>query len=368
MRLVFAMLFVTGLLPAASWGMDLGTPGAVQQYCNGVGPDPPEEVLNAWRRGCAGEQQPAPERALEHDSPAAEVVYMALLSAREAACGSHPAHRERDAVDAWIRERHALLFGQARLAVPGTDLELHEDLGVAVMTLDEEIPVASGTAAVRLHGPRRVMLDLAPTEIEEVRSLMWMEDLAIVLHLMPYPPEPATSERGAAYCDESGDIPVMNVRVAGVSLTDGTRGEVIVTHRQALLVAADLTRDVRASVTSLDIESTYPCTVREAELIRLAVEVTANRCYAAALLEDGAVRGALVVGFELTPEGRVRAPRILIDVLQQDDLSACLLAEMTRLRLSRSRTADALRLRSSVVFALPESGERPPLAPTESSE
>ena len=85
-------------------------------------------------------------------------------------------------------------------------------------------------------------------------------------------------------------------------------------------------------------------------MLQMRIETVLADCYVAGLRDNGRLGGALVLGFGLGSDGRVASPEVLIDVLEDETTTDCVLETMAALAILRESPADDVSVRATVVF------------------
>lgn len=129
--------------------------------------------------------------------------------------------------------------------------------------------------------------------------------------------------------------------------------------RERCSLRAEASRDTRGDdedarvVDVHTLESFGSDTMSEAEASMLTVfaELVLGECYFDAQMSNAALEGAVVVNFELSPDGAMNAARLSIDALRNEQFRTCAIEAFGRSRIPRVAEASALDTRMTLIFS-----------------
>lgn len=239
-------------------------------------------------------------------------------------------------------------------------LPFADDIDHLVVSTTAGLPLLGGAATLVLDGTSIgfVMDEASASDLVAAHRLGGVA-LKLVFDFSPM----AVAGAGRSLCEtaEVGMVPRLHGRLLEASLFDPLSDAVFVSvetphgtaersRRGGLLNGNALTAAPRAEVTGLEVDGGRPFPEAEASLMRAAIEERLIGCYARALTDNGGLKGALVLGFNLGAAGEVDGVEPLIDVLGDGSVSSCSVSRLGTLLIPRSPLAQPLRLRTTVVF------------------
>ncbi|MFT4704774.1 MAG: hypothetical protein ACI81R_002482 [Bradymonadia bacterium] len=259
----------------------------------------------------------------------------------------------------YARARAAWVTGTYVAELPGTALELRtEGQDEVVLALPSVLDVVGGAFRVAL--PESVELGFAASD-DDVEQ--WLASAAMdavtarVTFTLAAQAQPSTSLCLVAP-DGGWVVPAALVSVELVeSLTMESYGRVMAAswvESYVRDVAAEASGDggqtPTASVTSISAESAFAMEESETTILQLLLETLATDCYLAGLHHNGGLRGALVVHFDVAPNGDAMGVRLGMDALQCDIVTECMVDSVSRLQLPIPADVDGVAVRATLAF------------------
>lgn len=298
--------------------------------------------------------------AVRSDAPALTTRAMpeAAWGARDEPCADPVVAvlRARD----YARERGALLLQTFETRVDASAFELDAidgAFGILRVPAEQGVQVVDGLFSLALDAAD-VAFEVDPEEVDDLLARHAMGALSLRLRWTI-----ATREAPRElFCEEVVDgatrvlarlvsaelvEPLTQVRRADARAASWVDDHVRRVAAEASTVAPELRPSV--AVTSIDVTGTRGCEEDEAMVVQTTLETLWVDCYVAGLAKNARLRGALVMALETDGRGQVRDVEVTNDMLQDDDVTACIEGSLRSLRLSAAEGEPWL-VRATVMF------------------
>ncbi len=257
----------------------------------------------------------------------------------------------------YARQRGHLLLQPHEVVVESAAFPIvayAEEVGSIVVPLTDEIELFGGVYALVVEDADSLEFPMAAEEADVVLALHAMGSLAVRLAFV------VSGSALEAFCWES-ESGVTGIDATLISadlvepLTRTRRARAVTAAYSDLPAGADPGAEIYGrrpvtEVTALDVEGPVGCSATEATVLQMRIETVLADCYVAGLRDNGRLGGALVLGFGLGSDGRVASPEVLIDVLEDETTTDCVLETMAALAILRESPADDVSVRATVVF------------------
>lgn len=368
---------------------DLATPEALHFLCAFSSPNPPQsDALTLPREAMSAPLHrahvvAAASAGWEHERHAPGTPIDALdgeeldnhLHTSDSVCSSDAEElvalelRPEQVALAYARQRSMLLLAPHRARVATLDWELvgYDDaLGLLEVSFDEPLRIHGGLWEVVLPHHRRVFFDVPAWEIEDLRKRRDSGSLplrvAFRLRAAEDPRLPICLESEDGRIQVEGDLlvaelldavtsdPLFRTDTAVYAAERVRMGECPLRQLQGVPLAVE--------VPTVEVRGERLSPAEEVGALQVGLETVLTTCYVRGLLQNGRLQGAMVLRAEMSVEGRLQSPEILIDALHNESVRRCVLEEVESMTVPREEGGSRVELRAPLYFRLLEA-ERP---------